>query len=50
MSREGMAQMNFTTAGSTAGKGLVIVGLFPTFKVITCTIMEIGSEEGGLLR
>lgn len=42
MSREGTAQMNFTTAGSTAGKGLVIVGLFPTVKAITCTIMKTG--------
>lgn len=40
MSREGTAQINFTTAGSTAGKGLVILGLFPTVKAITYKMMK----------
>lgn len=40
MSREGTAQISFTTAGSTAGKGLVILGLFPTVKAITYKMMK----------
>lgn len=44
MSREGTAQISFTTAGSTAGKGLVTVGLFPTVKAITYKIMKTGKR------
>lgn len=35
MSLEGGAQTNFTTAGSSAGKGLVTLGLFPTERAMT---------------
>lgn len=36
VSREGGAHTNFTTAGSNAGKGLVMLGLFPTERAMTC--------------
>ena len=32
---EGEAHTNFTTAGSSAGKGLVMLGLFPTERAMT---------------
>lgn len=35
MTLEGGAHTNFTTAGSSAGKGLVMLGLFPTERAMT---------------
>lgn len=35
VSLEGGAHTNFTTAGSNAGKGLVMLGLFPTERAMT---------------
>jgi len=34
--RDGGAHTNFTTAGSTAGKGFVMVGWFPTVTAKIC--------------
>lgn len=40
-----MAQINFTEAGSTAGNGLVTVGLFPIVNKITYIKMRANKQK-----